>query len=96
MESEKGVHFYSGLFPESAQDFNEQCCLVHCDVDYYASTKAVLEYFWHRLPLGGLVICDDYGYGSCPGAKLACDEFLRCREDFTKSIWRGALYLEKK
>ncbi len=56
---------------------NGTFCLVHCDVDYYQSTHDVYEAFWPLLVDGGIIVCDDYGYGSCPGAKRAVDEFVK-------------------
>ena len=50
--------------------------LVHIDLDLYEPTKNALEFGWLRLSNGGSLICDDYGFGTCPGATKAVDEFL--------------------
>ncbi len=49
---------------------------VNIDVDNHDSVKACLEFIYPRVPSGGYIILDDYGCGSCPGAKLATDQFL--------------------
>ena len=38
--------------------------------------KHVPEYIFPRLVSGGVIICDDYGYTTCKGAKKAIDEFI--------------------
>ncbi len=35
-----------------------------------------IEFFYERLSQGGILICDDYGFSTCPGATQAIDEFL--------------------
>jgi O-methyltransferase len=49
---------------------------VHIDVDLYDPTKLSLEFFAPRLSEGGMIVCDDYGYGTCPGARQAVLEFV--------------------
>lgn len=50
--------------------------LVHIDVDIYRPTLDALEFFWDRVTPGGMVVCDDYGFSTCPGATAAMDEFF--------------------
>jgi len=50
---------------------------VHIDVDLYQPTLAALEYFYPRLAAGGIIVCDDYGSLSFPGAYKAVEEFSR-------------------
>lgn len=51
--------------------------LVHFDVDLYAPTLAVLEQVWTRVPVGGVLIFDEYGIADWPGESQAVDEFLQ-------------------
>lgn len=46
----------------------------HIDVDLYEPTLGAAEYFLPRMVPGGIVICDDYGFLSWPGATQAIDE----------------------
>jgi O-methyltransferase len=72
------VEIRRGWIPESFGDVAAQCfCFVHIDVDLYEPTRASLEFFYPRLSSGGIVVCDDYGFTTCPGAKRAFDEFVR-------------------
>ena len=48
---------------------------VHVDVDLYQSVKDALDYFYPRLINTGIMIFDDYGFPTTPGAKQAIDEF---------------------
>lgn len=70
----ENTSFHPGFFPESAA--GESFCFAHVDVDIYPSAKAACEYFWPRLSAGGIMVFDDYGSPSCPGAKRAVDEFF--------------------
>jgi hypothetical protein len=71
------VRFYAGWIPERFQDVaDRKFCFVHIDVDLYQPTHDSLDFFYPRLAAGGMIVCDDYGFTNCPGAKLACDEFV--------------------
>jgi len=58
-----------GLFPEETggkiEDRTFRFC--HIDVDVYQSGKDSLEWVWPRLPIGGIVVFDDFGFPSTPG-----------------------------
>jgi O-methyltransferase len=72
----RGVTIHPGLFPASATPVAEQSfSLVHVDVDIYASVRACCDFFFPRLNRGGVLVFDDYGMITCPGAKRAVDEF---------------------
>ena len=45
--------------------------LVHVDVDVYPPTEFCLRFFAPRLAPGALLVVDDYGFTTCPGAKTA-------------------------
>jgi O-methyltransferase len=50
--------------------------LVHLDMDIYQPTRFALDFFGTRMRLGAVILVDDYGFTSCPGAKRAVDEYL--------------------
>lgn len=50
--------------------------LVHIDVDVYPATDFCLRFFAPRLADGGVIVVDDYGFLTCPGAKRAVDDFI--------------------
>ncbi len=53
----------------------EKFAFVHVDVDLYQSVKDALDYFYPRLIVTGMMIFDDYGFATTPGAKQAIDEW---------------------
>ena len=66
-----------GLIPQTFSGLESaRIALAHIDVDIYRSVKDSLEFIWPRLARGGFVVCDDYGFPSCPGARAAVDEFF--------------------
>lgn len=69
------VTLFRGWIPEQFGEIEDKrFCLVHIDVDLYEPTRDSLEFFIPRLVPGGMIICDDYGFDTCPGAKRAMDE----------------------
>jgi O-methyltransferase len=73
-------HFslYKGWIPERFHEIGEKTfSLVHIDVDLFAPTTDSLEFFWPRLSPGGMIVCDDYGFETCPGARKAMDDFFQ-------------------
>lgn len=72
------IHFYPGWIPTTFNaDEGRRFSFVHIDVDLYKPTLDSLAYFYPRMQPGGIILFDDYGFTSCPGATAACDEFLR-------------------
>ena len=73
------VSICPGWIPDVFNTITEQTwSFVHLDVTLYEPTLAALEYFYPRLTLGGVIICD--GSIFCPGAKKAWDEFCGARD----------------
>jgi len=71
------VRFYPGFFPDTAGPIeNLRFCLVHVDADIYQSVKDSCTFFYPRMESGGIMVFDDYGFPSCPGARKAVDEFF--------------------
>ena len=52
----------------------ENIALLHLDTDWYASTKAELDYLYPKLVKGGVLIIDDYGHWK--GCRKAVDEYF--------------------
>ena len=71
------VHFYKGFFPATAGPIESlRFCMVHIDADIYKSVKDSCVFFYPRMEKGGIMVFDDYGFPSCPGARKAVDEFF--------------------
>lgn len=72
------VRVFAGWIPKRFDEVQERKFrVVHVDVDLYQPTRDSLEFFYPRLSDGGVIIMDDYGFLTCPGAKLAADEFAQ-------------------
>jgi hypothetical protein len=71
----ENVRFIEGdvmkTIPEHAP---QSIAVLRLDTDWYESTRHELVHLYPRIPRGGVVIIDDYGYWS--GARKATDEFL--------------------
>lgn len=71
------VSFHPGFFPVTAAGLDRSAfSLVHIDVDIYQSVMDCCQFFYARITEGGIIVFDDYGALSCPGAKTAVDEFF--------------------
>lgn len=70
------IAYYKGWIPCRFPEVAERSfAFVHVDVDLYQPTKDAFAFFYPRLVPGGILLCDDYGYHTCPGARRAFDEF---------------------
>ena len=70
-------YFYKSWIPFRFKEVaNNLFSFVHVDVDLFDATRDTLEFFYPRLVAGGILLCDDYGFTSCPGAKKAMDDFF--------------------
>jgi hypothetical protein len=73
---------HPGWIPSRFADVSaERFAFVHIDVDLYQPTRESLAFFSDRMVPGGIVLCDDYGFASCPGARRAMDEFFAARRE---------------
>lgn len=64
-----------GWIPERFSEVaDRQFRVVHIDVDLYQPTRDSLEFFYPRLVKGGVIVMDDYGFKTCPGATRAAEE----------------------
>ena len=69
------VHYHPGLVEETIPaGAPDEIALLRLDTDWYASTLHELEHLDDRVPSGGVIVLDDYGYWE--GARRAVDEFL--------------------
>jgi hypothetical protein len=69
------IEVLSGWIPERFNEVAEhRFRVVHIDVDLYEPTRDSLEFFFPRLVDGGVIVMDDYGFETCPGATRAAHE----------------------
>lgn len=73
----RNIYFMKGWIPERFPEVAEKAFrFVHIDVDLYSPTLESISFFYPRMSRGGVILLDDYGFLSCPGATKAVDEFM--------------------
>jgi O-methyltransferase len=76
------IHIYKGWIPTRFDQVSDkQFCFIHIDVDLFQPTLDTLEFFYPRLVPGGMVVCDDFGFTLCPGARKAMDDFFASKPE---------------
>jgi O-methyltransferase len=65
-----------GVFPEETGQRIEghRFRLCHIDVDVYQSARHIMDWVWPRMPLGGLVVFDDFGFPNTQGIRRLVEE----------------------
>ena len=63
--------------------------MAHLDCDTYNSYKECLEFFYSRIPSGGVVLLDEYDDPPWPGCNKAVDEFLADKPEELEPIVRN-------
>jgi len=86
----KFVVYHKGWIPDRFHEVKKKSfCFVHLDVDLYQPTLDSLSFFYKRMLPGGIILCDDYGFVSCPGAKSAMDQFFAEKPEPVISLTTG-------
>ena len=90
------LSFHGGWIPDRfAEVRDERFAFVHVDVDLRQPTIDSVEFFYPRLSPGGILLCDDYGCTTCPGATKAIDGFLADKPEKMISLDAGGGFLIK-
>lgn len=72
------VFYLKGWIPSRFNEVaDKNFSFVHIDVDLYQPTKDSVEFFYHKMVSGGIILCDDYAAYGTPGARRAFDEFFQ-------------------
>ena len=90
------LRFHPGWIPERFADVADRSfAFVHVDVDLRQPTLDSLEFFYPRLSPGGILLCDDYGCTTCPGATAAIDAFLQDKPEKMIALDAGGGFIIK-
>ena len=75
---DKECNFIKGFIPDSfaGASNRDEVDWLHIDLNSSLPTARALEFFFDRIPAGGLVLLDDYAWQSFYDTKLAVDEFF--------------------
>lgn len=75
--SDPFIEFRKGWVPAIFSGLEgETFCFAHIDLDLYEGVRDTLAFVYPRLSPGGVIVLDDYGFASCPGARRAVDDFF--------------------
>lgn len=89
------TEIYKGWIPEVFNKIdNLQYSYVHIDVDMYEPTRDSISYFWDKICVGGVLICDDYGSYKTIGARKAMNDFFN-RSDILELPTGQAIVFKK-
>jgi O-methyltransferase len=55
-----------------------------------------MRFFYPRLVPGGVILCDDYGFTTCPGVRRAVDEFMADKPEHVVHVPTGHGFLVKQ
>lgn len=90
------VHYYQGWIPERFPEVSDRrFSFVHIDVDLAEPTRDSIEFFYPLMNPGGIIVCDDYGFTTCPGATRAIDDFLAGRDEKMIRLSGGGGFMVK-
>lgn len=90
------ISIHKGWIPEKFNDVKGRTfSFVHVDVDLYQPTSDSIAFFYPRLVPGGILVCDDYGFATCPGAKKAVDDFMADKPERIFHLSCGSAFIIK-
>lgn len=84
------VEYHPGLIPDTFRGLEDKrFAFAHIDVDLYKSVRDCCAFVYPRTPARGIMLFDDYGLPSCPGARAAVDEFFADKPEFPLVLRTG-------
>jgi O-methyltransferase len=87
---EEWIFYHKGLVPDTFRGLESlNLAFAHVDVDIYQSVLDCCRFIYPRMAAGGIMLFDDYGFPSCPGARQAVDEFFANRPEFPIVLGTG-------
>lgn len=76
------VKLHKGWIPKCFNEIEDKkFSFVHVDVDLYQPTFDSISFFYDKMNDGGIFVCDDFGFLTCPGATKAIQEYLSCKPE---------------
>jgi O-methyltransferase len=91
------VEYHRGWIPERFPDVSQKrFSFVHLDIDLYQPTLDSLVFFYERMQPGGIMLCDDYGFVTCPGARKAMDSFFAEKKEKIIHLSSGQGFIQRQ
>jgi O-methyltransferase len=91
------IKFYPGWVPERFHEVaSSRFAFVHIDLDLYQPIRDAFNFFYPLLSRRGVMVFDDYGFPTFPGAQQAVDEILKTLDNpFFVPLPSGQAFLVK-
>jgi O-methyltransferase len=90
------VEYHKGWIPTRFDNIaDRRFSFVHIDVDLFEPTRDSVEFFYSRMSSGGIMLFDDYGFVTCPGATRAIDIFFKDKVEKPVSLSSGGAFIVK-
>jgi O-methyltransferase len=71
------VVFHPGFVPATFAGLDDTAyCFAHIDLDLHDAIRDATAFLYPRMARGSVILYDDYGFPTCPGARKAVDEFF--------------------
>ena len=87
---ESFIEYFQGWIPETFAGLEDRrLCFAHIDLDLYESILDCLAYVYPRLSPRGVIVFDDYGFASCPGARRAVESFFADKPERPLALMTG-------
>ena len=84
------VAFHPGFVPATFAGLEDLTfCFVHIDLDLHDAIRDATAFVYPRMPRGGIIVYDDYGFPTCPGARKAVDDFFADKPEMPLPLAMG-------
>jgi O-methyltransferase len=91
------IDYRPGWIPDSfAGCEDDAISFAHVDVDLHQSILDCCGFIYPRLAAGAMMVFDDYGFASCPGARQAIDDFFRDKPEVPLVLQTGQALVVKR
>lgn len=88
---------YKGWIPERFSEVADRSfAFIHIDVDLEQPTRDSIAFFYPRLSSGGVILLDDHGYDTCPGARKAVLDYMADKREPVIDLPTGQGLIIKK
>lgn len=89
------IHYHVGEVPGTFRGLEDsEIKFAHIDLDIHDAIKASLEFIWPRMR-AGIIVSDDYGFATCPGARRAIDDFFEDKPETPLTLPTGQAVIFK-
>jgi hypothetical protein len=92
----ENLKILKGWIPDRFDEVKfENFSFVHIDVDLEIPTIQCLEFFYPLVSEGGIILFDDYGFETCPGATKKIDYFFENKNEKVIRLPNGSGFIIK-